>query len=156
MVKSITVGIKKIHPDAKIPVYISSGASGADVFSVVDKDILPNSYCAIDTGFALEMPHGIEAQIRPRSGIAGKYGVTILNSPGTIDFDYRGEIKILLINHGNTIFKIRKGMRIAQMVFSSVKHIDFKVKDKLDETDRGSGGFGHSDVGCNEKKNEGM
>lgn len=156
MMKSTKIRIKKIHPEARIPLYVSSGCSGADVFSVVNKDIPAKTFCLVNTGIAMEMPNGVEAQIRPRSGIALKYGITVLNAPGTIDSDYRGEIKIMLVNHSDRLFKVRKGMRIAQMIFSSVERVNFVVTDELKETDRGMGGFGHSGTGRNGKKNGGM
>jgi dUTP pyrophosphatase len=100
----------------------------------------------VPTGIRISMPMGLEAQVRPRSGLAAKYGVTVLNAPGTIDSDYRGEICVILINHGKKDFVIEPGMRIAQMVFSKVIQVDFKQVEQLDETSRGEGGFGSTGV----------
>ena len=145
MFKNVKIRIKKLIPDAIIPTYASSGSSGADLYSIIDTDIAPKTFSLIPTGIAIEMPEGLEAQIRPRSGIALQHGVTILNSPGTIDSDYRGEIKIILINFGDGIFKVRKGMRIAQMVFTSVEQVKFEDAKKLGKTERNNRGFGHTD-----------
>ena len=143
--RKVTIRIKKFSPDAKIPTYASSGASGADLYSIIDTEISPKGFSLVPTGISIEMPHNFEAQIRPRSGVALNYGVTILNTPGTIDADYRGEIKVILINLGNKTFEVRKGMRIAQMVFTKVEHINFEIVDELEKTERNDGGFGHSD-----------
>jgi len=145
MSKNVKIRIKKLVPDATIPSYASSGSSGADLYSVIDMNIAPKSFSLIPTGIAIEMPEGFEAQIRPRSGIALKHGVTILNAPGTIDSDYRGEIKIILINFGDEIFKVKKGMRIAQIVFTSVEQVKFEDANKLGKTERNNRGFGHTD-----------
>jgi dUTP pyrophosphatase len=145
ILKKLKVRIKKLVPEAKIPDYVSSGSSGADLCSVIDMDIEAKAFSLIPTGIAIEMPEGIEAQIRPRSGIALRHGVTLLNTPGTIDADYRGEIKVLLINHGDCVFRVRKGMRIAQMVFSAVEQVKFEVVNVLGKTEINNGGFGHSD-----------
>ncbi|TES90412.1 MAG: dUTP diphosphatase [Candidatus Cloacimonadota bacterium] len=146
------IRIKRLDLAAKIPSYVSFGSSGADIYSVISKDIAPKKLALIPTGIAIEMPEGFEAQIRPRSGIALRYGVTILNAPGTIDADYRGEIKIILINLGEEIFKVRRGMRIAQMVFTRVEQVKFEVVDELGKTERGNGGFGHSDLSKDSKQ----
>lgn len=144
--KKIKICIKKIISNAKIPDYVSSGSSGADIYSIIDTDIAPGAFSLIPTGIAVEIPEGFEAQIRPRSGIALKHGVTVLNTPGTIDADYRGEIKVIMINLGDKIFSVKKGMRIAQMVFAHVEHAKFEVVDELNKTKRGGGGFGHTDT----------
>lgn len=143
--KDIEVKIKKISPEAIIPTYASPGSSGADLYSVVNEIIEPGESSLIPCGFAMEIPEGFEAQIRPRSGIALKDGVSILNTPGTIDSDYRGEIKVILKNFGSKVFRVKKGMRIGQMVFSRIQRTEFKLVDKLEESRRGTGGFGHSD-----------
>jgi dUTP pyrophosphatase len=143
-IRKVKVRIKKMVSEAVIPTYVSSGSSGADLFSIVDKDIPSHTFALIPTGITIEIPEGIEAQIRPRSGLALKYGVTVLNTPGTIDSDYRGEVKVILINHGTNSFSVRKGMRIAQIVFSGVRTVTFEETDELDTTERGDGGFGHS------------
>ncbi len=127
-----------------LPVYQSEGASGADLRAKLDEAvmILPRQRALIPTGIRLQIPRGLEAQIRPRSGLAAKNGVTVLNSPGTIDSDYRGEVKIVLINLGETEFVIRPGDRIAQIVFSAVTRVVFRRAETVAETPRGDGGFG--------------
>src|SRR5690606_28950961 len=104
--------------------------------------IAPGARALVPTGMAIALPHGYEAQVRPRSGLAAKHGVTVLNAPGTIDADYRGEIKVILINHGDAPFEIRRGDRIAQMVVAPVTSVRFELREALDETQRGAGGFG--------------
>jgi len=104
--------------------------------------MVPSARAIVPCGFAIALPHGFEAQVRPRSGLAAKHGITVLNSPGTIDADYRGEVKVILINHGSEPFEIRRGDRIAQMVVAPVSAVGFTERETLDETDRGSQGFG--------------
>ena len=124
----------------------SSGAAGVDLLAALGISetltLEPGSRALVPCGFAIALPVGYEAQVRPRSGLAAKHGVTVLNAPGTIDADYRGEIKVILINHGDETFEIRRGDRIAQMVVAPVIAVGFSVKDVLDETERGSGGHG--------------
>ena len=145
---SITVQIalqKLPHADdLPMPAYQTKGAAGMDLCAAIEKDIIiaPSTFTSIPTGLAIALPKGTEAQIRPRSGLAFKHGITVLNSPGTIDCDYRGEIKIALINHGPDAVRITHGMRIAQMVIAQVIEAEFVLTNKLDETDRGTGGFG--------------
>jgi len=141
----ITLKIKK-SPKAKLPVYKSSGAAGADIFSLLDypMKIEHGEISLIPTGISIEIPEGFEAQIRPRSGLALKYGITILNTPGTIDSDYRGEIKIILINLGKKPFTVENGMRIAQIMFTRVYKGEFIKVNELSITDRNDGGFGHT------------
>jgi dUTP pyrophosphatase len=131
-----------------IPEYQSLGSAGADLFANVDETIVlsPGKTKLIPTGIFIEIPEGYEAQIRPRSGLALKHGIAVLNSPGTIDSDYRGEIKIILTNLGEEDFRIEKGMRIAQMVFARVFRGEFIQVDQLDATERNEGGFGHSGI----------
>lgn len=135
-------------PGAKIPEYKSEGSAGADVFALLDQPIhvKPGETVLVPTGLFIELPEGFEAQIRPRSGLALKYGITLLNTPGTIDSDYRGEIKIIVSNFGKDDFVIENGMRIAQMVFSRVWQADFATVDELQETKRNDGGFGHTGI----------
>jgi dUTP pyrophosphatase len=140
-----TVYVKKLAPEALTPTYASDGSSGADLYSVEDTVIGPHAHALVSTGIAIALPKGTEAQVRPRSGIALKHGVTVLNAPGTIDSDYRGEIKVILINHSATPFEVKKGMRIAQMVFGHVERVYFELADELERTERDDGGFGHSD-----------
>lgn len=129
-----------------LPAYQSTGAAGLDLAAANDTDIIiePGQWQLIPTGLVIELPQGFEAQIRPRSGLAVKNGLTVLNSPGTIDSDYRGEVKIILINHGKESFVVTKGMRIAQMVIAKVLQADIELCTQLNESQRGSGGFGHS------------
>jgi len=124
------------------PVYATPGAAGCDLASNVELTILPGERALVGTGLSIALPVGYEAQIRPRSGLALKHGVTVLNSPGTIDADYRGDIGVILINHGDRAFAVEKGMRIAQMVIAKVERFSFVIAPSLDDTERGAGGFG--------------
>ena len=132
--------------DSKMPEMATSGAAGYDLCASKAVTIKSGEFEKVPTGIRISMPEGLEAQIRPRSGLAAKHGVTVLNAPGTIDSDYRGEICVILINHGKKDFEIEPGMRIAQMVFSKVIKVDFKQVEQLDETNRGEGGFGSTGV----------
>lgn len=125
-----------------VPHYASEHAAGADLKSSVEMIIPPGKYSLVPTGIRLEIPYGMEGQVRPRSGLALRYGVTVLNSPGTIDSDYRGEIKVMLINHGTEPFHIAPGDRIAQIIFANVLKCSFSGVDDLRVSTRGSGGFG--------------
>jgi len=136
------VGIQKLHPDAVIPEYKTLGSAGADLVSVHDLDIRPGEVVAVSTGLSVSFGAGYEIQIRPRSGLAVSNSVTVANAPGTIDSDYRGPVKVLLINHGNKVFKVTKGDRVAQMILSPVSRAEFKESKDLDATGRGKGGFG--------------
>ncbi len=131
-----------------IPVYQSKGASGCDLRAKLDKPMFiePGRSALVPTGISLEIPFGYEAQVRPRSGLALKKAITTLNSPGTIDCDYRGEIGVILINHGLTPFRIEDGDRIAQLVFAPVIQADFVEVENLDESERGANGFGSTGV----------
>lgn len=139
---TVEIGFQLKNDDARTPVYATSGASGADLHASCDAVIHPGKQALISTGVVLSIPPNIEAQVRPRSGLAAKHGVTVLNTPGTIDSDYRGEVKVILINHGSEIFRVEKGMRIAQLVFAPVYRAVFNRVDSFDETNRGSAGFG--------------
>jgi dUTP pyrophosphatase len=125
-----------------LPTYASADAAGLDLRAAEDATLAPGARALIATGFAIALPRGYEAQIRPRSGLAAKHGVTVLNSPGTIDADYRGEVKVILINHGPEPFAIVRGDRIAQMVVAPVTRATLSEVTALDETARGAGGFG--------------
>jgi dUTP pyrophosphatase len=142
------VEIKKMpgNEDVPVPQKMSDLASGFDLYAAVEQPLVlePGARALIPTGFAMSMPAELEAQIRPRSGLAYKHGITALNSPGTIDADYRGEVKVLLINHGQEPFTIQRNERIAQMVLQVVPQIRLQLVDELSETVRGSGGFGHT------------
>jgi dUTP pyrophosphatase len=140
-----------------LPAYQSEHAAGLDLLAAVGPEdsvtIAPGAYAFVPTGLTLELPPGTEAQVRPRSGLAAKFGVTVLNSPGTIDADYRGEVQVLLINHGSQPFVIRRGERIAQMVIASVVQAKLVEAKALSPTRRGAGGFGSTGVaGPREKK----
>jgi dUTP pyrophosphatase len=134
--------IKKLNSDAIIPAYQTKEAAGFDLHSIEDVIINPGERKLIGTGLAFEIEKGYEIQIRPRSGLAYKHGITVLNTPGTIDSDYRGEIKVLLINHAKEAFEIKKGDRIAQAVVAPVIQAEIIEVEKLSDTERGSGGFG--------------
>lgn len=138
----IDVLFKKLCPEAKCPEAQGEGNSGYDLYSIEETCIRPGDYRLIDTGIAIEMPKGIEAQVRPRSGLAAKHGVTVLNAPGTIDSSYRGVIKVILINHGESWFHIRRGARIAQLVFAKVQEANWINAVVLSDTDRGEKGMG--------------
>jgi len=136
--------IQKLRADAIVPRYMTAHAAGLDLRAALDRpiDIAPGQRAAIPTGLAIKLPDGYEAQVRPRSGLALKHGVTLLNSPGTIDADYRGEVMVLLINHGSDPFTIRRGDRIAQLVIATVSHVEIVAVEALGVTTRGPGGFG--------------
>ena len=125
-----------------LPSYATPGAAGLDVVAAEDFDLAPGRRHAVATGFKVAIPSGFEIQVRPRSGLAFKHGISVPNAPGTIDSDYRGEVKILLINHGTEPFAIRRGERIAQLVPAAVTLAEFDEVENLDETTRGTGGFG--------------
>ncbi|OHE67472.1 MAG: deoxyuridine 5'-triphosphate nucleotidohydrolase [Treponema sp. GWB1_62_6] len=138
------IRLVRLSEAARLPEYASAGAAGADLFALVPDGIVlePGMRATVPTGLALAIPQGYEAQVRPRSGLAAKHGVTVLNAPGTIDSDYRGELKILLVNLGDQPFEIRDGDRIAQLVVAPVSRARFVVGPELGGTERGSGGFG--------------
>ena len=129
-----------------LPSYATPGAAGMDVVAAEDVDLLPGQRHAVATGYKVAIPNGYEIQVRPRSGLAFKHGISVPNTPGTIDSDYRGELKILLINHGSEPFAIRRGERIAQLVPAAVTLAEFDEVDELCETERGAGGFGSTGV----------
>ncbi len=134
-----------------LPAYATPGAAGMDLACALPADaplsLAPGDCAAIPTGFAIALPEGFEAQVRPRSGLARNHGVTVLNSPGTVDCDYRGEIAVLLVNHGRASVEISRGMRIAQMVVAPVVQIMLEESGELSQTARGSGGFGSTGLG---------
>ena len=129
-----------------LPAYQTMQAAGVDLCAFLEEEIVlnPMDRKLVGTGLYMALPEGFEAMIRPRSGMAFKHGITVINSPGTIDADYRGEIKIALINLSNEKFTIKSGDRVAQMVINKYEQIDFKLTDSLSETDRGAGGYGHT------------
>ena len=143
------INIKVVAKEgAKLPLYKTSGAAGADICALLEKPLVIESgkSAMIPTGLFFEIPEGYEVQIRPRSGLAAKNGVTVLNTPGTIDSDYRGEINVILINLGDKPFTVNIGDRIAQMLVAPVIQAEFSVVTSLDETERGAGGFGSTGV----------
>ncbi len=148
MSDEIAVKISRLRPEARLPCYMTAAAAGMDLYVTLDEEVIlaAGKQVMVPTGIAIALPPGFEAQVRPRSGLAAKYGVTLVNTPGTIDADYRGEISVILINHGSEDFVIKDGERIAQMIVAPVSRCQWNLVDKLDETDRGSGGFGHTGV----------
>lgn len=147
---AITVNVRRKEgcDDLPLPQYMSSGSSGMDLYADVTGDavLAPGKILMVSTGISISMPEGYEAQVRPRSGLAAKHGIGIVNSPGTIDADYRGLINIILINFGTQPFVIKRGMRIAQMVIHHVTRAHLQVVEELDATARNTGGFGHTGV----------
>jgi dUTP pyrophosphatase len=133
-------------PELPLPEYFSADAAGMDLGASLNepRTLAPGEFGLIPCGFAIAIPEGFEAQVRPRSGLASKHGVTVLNAPGTIDSDYRGEVKVLLINHGAAPFAVVPGMRIAQLVIAPVSRAVWDPMDALPPTRRGAGGFGHT------------
>ena len=144
MTDTIPVKIKRLpHGEGlDLPRYATQGAAGMDVVAAEDVTLPPGARHAVATGLALAIPPGYEIQVRPRSGLALKHGISVPNAPGTIDSDYRGELKVLLINHGSENFAIRRGDRVAQLVLAPVTRAAFSEVDDLDDTARGAGGFG--------------
>ncbi|HNV56023.1 MAG TPA: dUTP diphosphatase [Smithellaceae bacterium] len=146
--ETINVQIRKIagNEDLPLPEYMTRLAAGMDLFAAVaaEETILPGARKKIPTGIVISLPEGYEAQIRPRSGLALHQGLTLLNSPGTIDADYRGEIALIVINHGDAPFVVKRGARLAQMVVQKICRVQWVEALQLDETPRGEGGFGHT------------
>ena len=147
----LNVQIEKLagHSDISLPAYQSEHAAGMDVCAAISEPILlkPGQIALIPTGFRMAVPVGYEAQIRPRSGLAVKHGISMPNTPGTIDADYRGEVKVPLINLGQADFEVTHGMRVAQMIIKPVPHVVWELVQELDQTIRGEGGFGHTGTG---------
>ena len=151
MVCSVDIRVKRLPASVEptelpLPTYQTAGSAGADLYAAVASQLIlsPGQRALIPTGIVLELPHGYEAQVRPRSGLALKHGITTLNAPGTIDADYRGEVGVLLINHGSIDFSIDRGDRIAQLVIAPVTRGEFSTVGDLTSTERGVGGFGHT------------
>ncbi|KUG02856.1 deoxyuridine 5'-triphosphate nucleotidohydrolase [hydrocarbon metagenome] len=143
------VYIKRLHSfDLPLPRYMTAGSSGFDLYAANQQDIkiAAGAFALVPTGIAISIPEGYEAQIRPRSGLALNFGITLLNTPGTIDADYRGEIKVIVINLGDKEYIVKQGERIAQMIFTRVERAELIEADDLDDTMRGAGGFGHTGV----------
>ncbi len=133
------------------PHYATAGAAGLDLLAAIEADLVlqPGERAGVPTGIAIELPMGAEAQVRPRSGLALKHGVTCLNAPGTVDCDYRGEIKVILVNHGQEAFTVSRGMKIAQMVIARYEHASLFECSELSESARGAGGFGSTGMTAN-------
>ena len=148
--EKISINFKRLKNSSDIPLpkYETEGSSGMDLRASVEDTVLlkPGDRKLIPTGLTVSIPRGFEGQVRPRSGLALKYGIGMVNAPGTIDSDYRGEISIILINHGKKEFKVERGDRIAQMIISRVLKAEIELVNELDSTDRGEGGFGHSGI----------
>ena len=138
------------HADGlELPDYATAGSAGLDLRAAVtaDQELAPGARALVPTGLAIALPEGFEAQVRPRSGLAVKHGVTVLNAPGTVDADYRGEVKVLLINHGDRPFTVTRGARIAQLVVAPYARVAWAVVERLEQTARGAGGFGSTGTG---------
>ncbi len=142
----LTVKVKRLHDAAKLPHYAHPGDAGMDLFAVEELRLEPGQSAMVKTGISIELPRNTEAQVRPRSGLAYKKQVTVLNTPGTIDEGYRGEVGVILINHGTSLFVVEKGMKIAQMVIKPVYQAAIVEVDELSDTRRGEGGFGSTGV----------
>ena len=142
----MTVRFRKVHPDAALPSYAHPSDAGMDVRSVEDLTIAPGRRALVHTGLVMLLPPMYEAQVRPRSGLALKSGITVLNTPGTIDSGYRGEVGVILVNLGDTDFQVKKGDKVAQIVIAPVVQAQVVETSEVDETDRGSGGFGSTGV----------
>ncbi len=139
----LEVTIQRLSPEARIPAYAHDGDAGVDLYSTVDKVLRPGERALIPTGLKLAIPHGYEGQVRPKSGLALKHGLTVLNTPGTVDAPYRGEVGVILINlDPKTPYEVKKGEKVAQMVFNKVEYASFTEAKELAETTRGAGGFG--------------
>ncbi len=147
------VSIKLLSPAAVAPAYATEGAAGMDLSAALPEPMVlaPGAFALVPCGFAIALPYGFEAQVRPRSGLAARHGVTVLNTPGTIDCDYRGEVKVILINHGSEPFVVSGGMRIAQMVIASVEQVSLVETETLPTTARADGGFGHTGTAAREQ-----
>jgi len=146
----VPVPVKRLegNDDLPLPAYATDGAAGMDIVSAEDRILNPGDRAAVSTGLAVAIPEGYEIQVRPRSGMALKHGISVPNTPGTIDSDYRGELKVILINHGLEPYEIRRGDRIAQAVLSPVTRASWLEVHELDETMRGEGGFGSTGFGA--------
>jgi len=144
-----TLSVRRLRPDAKEPRYATPGAAGLDLAAALDHPLtVPiGGTATVPTGLAIALPPGHEGQVRPRSGLAARHGVTVLNAPGTIDEDYRGEVRVLLVNHGTDDYAIEPGERIAQLVVAPVTRVSVEMVDALDDTGRGEGGFGSTGRG---------
>jgi dUTP pyrophosphatase len=141
---SAQIQVVKLLPEAQLPTHATAGAAGWDLYAAEDLTLMPGQRGLVRTGLALALPPGVELQVRPRSGLALTHGVTVLNAPGTVDSDYRGELRVLLINLGDAPFAISPGMRVAQAVVARYVEQRWVLAQSLPDSDRGAGGFGHS------------
>jgi dUTP pyrophosphatase len=144
----ITIGVRRLYPDAKLPAYAHSSEedAGLDLCAVEERTLRPGEWGDVGTGLVLQIPPGYEGQVRPRSGLALRHGVTMLNAPGTIDPGYRGEVRLIVINHGKTDFHIQPGDRIAQLVIGRYAAVEWRLEENLHSSARGPGGFGSTGV----------
>lgn len=142
----MVLNVKRLSPAAVLPSYAHPGDAGMDLHACEPVEIAPGTSAMVRTGIAVELPPGTEGQVRPRSGLAARHAITVLNSPGTVDEGYRGEIRVTLINHGITVFRVEAGMRIAQLVVCPVLRVQVAEVQALGETSRGTGGFGSTGV----------
>ena len=147
------IRVARLRPAARLPERQSKGASGWDLAACLEEPIRldPGKWALVPTGIALEIPDGTEAQVRPRSGLAARHGIGILNAPGTIDSDYRGEVCVILMNWGAQEFEVKDGDRIAQLVFARVAGVDLEWAAEITASERGEGGFGHTGIGSDER-----
>lgn len=148
---AVTVAVQRLPHGADLPLpeYATADSAGLDLLAAIDvpQTLAPGARALVPTGLAIALPRGFEAQVRPRSGLALKNGITVLNSPGTVDADYRGEVGVVLINHGDEPFEVTRGMRIAQMIVAPVTQLVWEEREKLPETVRGAGGYGSTGTG---------
>jgi len=150
LLDTVVVKFKRLYSGAKLPTYASDQAAGMDIYAHIEQSdtqdviLLAGGHKVIGSGVAVQLPPGYEGQVRPRSGLAAKHGITVLNSPGTLDSDYRGELKVILINTSNVHYRLHDGDRIAQLVIARVERADGIEVEELDDTRRGTGGFGHT------------
>ncbi|HLB59736.1 MAG TPA: dUTP diphosphatase [Bdellovibrionota bacterium] len=144
----VPLKICQLDPDLPLPQYASEHAAGLDLLASISETLTlqPKERALVPTGIAIELPHGFEAQVRPRSGLALRHGISVVNTPGTIDSDYRGEIKVILINHGEEPVTLHRGDRIAQLIVAPIVRVDLVKVESLEITQRGAGGFGHTGV----------
>lgn len=142
---SLEIKIKRLDESLPLPVYQTEGSSGLDLYASEDLILPQGEFGTVSTGISLEIPYGYEGEVRARSGLASKFGIGVLNSPGTIDSDYRGEVKVILFNFGKKDFEIKKGNRIAQLVITQVEKVNLIEADELNTTKRENGGFGSTD-----------
>lgn len=145
-VSELRIAIQRLSPLAQLPQYATAGAAGMDLVAAISNPMTlsPGAHTLVPCGIAIALPEGFEAQVRPRSGLAAKHGVTVLNAPGTIDCDYRGEVKVILVNHGPVHFTLEPNMRVAQLVVAPVTRVRWEESAALPDTERAAGGFGHT------------